>query len=67
MAIATLVYYCSKCDIYQFQPGICPVCHSMLDTKALIDAYELKQLIHKLTTPEGIVRLVTALKAWLGG
>lgn len=63
--IATLIYYCSKCDAYFGAPGTCPVCQSWLETKACINAYELTQLIRRMATPEGLVHLVTNLKAWL--
>lgn len=68
--IAMLIYYCPKCDAYfegDVLPtvGRCPVCESELETKAAINADELKCLIHELLTPQGIVKMMTALKAWL--
>lgn len=65
--IAKLIYYCPKCDSFFSQPGNCPGCQSELETKAAINAYELKHLIEKLSTPEGIVKIMTGLKAYLEG
>ena len=65
MAIAKLIYYCPKCDAYFGDLGTCPVCQTELETKAVVNAYELTQLIRKMATPEGLVHLVTSLQAWL--
>ncbi len=65
MAIAKLVYYCSKCDGYFSERGNCPVCQSELEEKALLNIAELQLLIEKVTTPEGITKMLTKLKVWL--
>lgn len=71
--IATLVYHCSKCDDYFNQPGNCPVCSAfpyllqqqLLEEAVVINAYELRQLIKKMATPEGVALLLTKFKEWL--
>jgi len=65
MAIAKLVYYCPKCDGYFSESGNCPVCQSELGEKALINITELRLLIQKMATPEGVTKMLTRLKAWL--
>lgn len=63
--IATLIYYCSKCNSYFSSPGNCPVCQSDLEAKAAVNAYELGQLIKHLSTPEGITKALNSVKRWL--
>ena len=76
--IATLIQYCSRCDSY-FSPEMglgkrtgfgvrhCPNCGDELTPVAAVNAYELKQLIAKLSTPEGIVNLLENLRNWIEG
>ena len=63
--IATLIYYCAKCDAYFAAPGECPVCGNVTETKAVINLYELKAVMRKFETPEGLVNLMESFKAWV--
>lgn len=63
--IATLVYYCAKCDNYFTLPGKCP-CGNEREARAVINLYELRTVMQKFQTPEGIVNLLESFKAWVG-
>lgn len=66
--IATLLYYCPKCDEFFSSPGVfseCSICQSDLIPKAVINVYELQQLIAKLATPEGLTNLLESFRDWV--
>ncbi len=63
--VATLIYYCPKCDAYFGSVGNCPVCNTELKEKAVINVYELQQLMAKLQTPQGIVNLLESFSGWI--
>jgi len=64
-SIATLVYYCPKCDSYFSSNVKCPVCGNELESRALINLTELRTVMQKLQTPEGIVNLLESFKTWV--
>lgn len=66
--IATLIQYCSRCNSY-FSPEVehCPNCGDELSPVAVVNAYELKQLITKLSTPKGVVNLLENFRNWIEG
>lgn len=64
--IATLITYCTRChDFFEPELDLCPNCGQQLEPRALVNAYELKQLITKLSTPEGIVNLLENFRKWI--
>lgn len=64
--IATLVHHCSKCNNYfNSEVGICPKCKFGLEAVAVINCYELQQLMAKLQTPQGIVNLLESFRSWV--
>jgi len=63
--IAKLIYQCPQCNDFFGEQGDCPNCRCPLEVKAIINTYELQELIKRLTTPEGIVRAMVAAQNWL--
>ena len=64
--IATLIYYCVKCDSYFGSNGnLCPVCGNELETKAIINLNELGRVMQELQTPQGIINLLESFKSWV--
>ena len=64
-SIATLIDYCPKCDSYFSSNVKCPVCGNELESRALINLTELRTVMQKLQTPEGIVNLLESFKTWV--
>lgn len=67
MTVAKIIFMCRKCSKFSETPINCPTCGVPMETTAVINAYELGQLIKKLATPEGITIILNLLDKFLKG